>query len=295
MSQSAIAIRPARAGPTVNELVEGHLALVRQLVSERLAKVPDHVRRDELTSAGMLALVLSAQNWNPSRGVPFGHYAAFRIRGALIDELRAMDWATRSVRGRAREIESVRGHLTSELDRTPRTDEVAAAMSLSSHELAALQSDLARANVMSLHCGPTEFAELPGEMSPGPESMILRRETLGYLHDAIAELSERLRFIVIAHFFDQRAMSDIATELGVSVVRISQLCAVAVRQLRDGMNSQLDPSAVDMRLRSGRAAANRQAYFGAIASRGTLMSRLAMSTIRGDMRQCAKTSAAKIA
>lgn len=295
MSQSAIAIRPAHGELLANELVEDNLPLVGHLVMERLATVPAHVRRDELMSAGMMALVLSARSWDPERGVPFSCFAAIRIRGALVDELRGMDWASRSVRGRAREVETVRGHLTSVLDRTPRTDELASAMRLSARELNALQSDLARANIVSLHECTAETGDLAGGVSPSPESLILQRETLGYLHDAIAELSDRLRLIVVAYFFEQRQMSDIAAELGVSVVRISQLCADAVRQLRDGMNSQLDPSAVDNHLWSGRAKVSRQAYFGAIAERGTLASRLAMSTARGDMLRRAGAVPAKIA
>jgi RNA polymerase sigma factor for flagellar operon FliA len=118
------------------------------------------------------------------------------------------------------------------------------------------------------------------------------REQLGYLHDAIAELPERLRFVVTSYFFEQRQMSDIAAELGVTESRISQLRAEALGMLRDGMNAQLDPSAVDTGTkRSGRAAATRAAYFSAIADRSSLESRLAMSTPRGEMRPGAGVAA----
>src|SRR4051812_43006184 len=84
---------PATSPPaTVDELVETNLPLVGHLVREVLAKVPVHVSRDDLTSAGMMALVVSAQSFDPVRGVPFARYAAIRIRGALLDELRSMDW-----------------------------------------------------------------------------------------------------------------------------------------------------------------------------------------------------------
>jgi RNA polymerase sigma factor for flagellar operon FliA len=296
MAHFAVALCPAEARPTVTELVEDNLPLVGHLVRERLTKVPAHVSRDELTSAGMMALVVSAQGYDPHRGVPFARFAAIRIRGALMDELRGMDWATRSVRCRAREVESVRGQLAAVLDRTPRLDEVADAMRVSAKELDLLLSDLARANMLSLQgFSPGTGAELAPEASAGPESLILLREKLGYLHDAIAELSERLRFVVNAYFFEQRQMSDIAAELGVTQSRISQLCAQALCLLRDGMNSQLDPSALDERCQSGRAAATRNAYFGAIADRGTLASRLAMSTSRGDMLRHGSNDRAEIA
>lgn len=296
MARFAPALCPVTSRHTVAELIEDNVPLVGYLVRERLTKVPGHVRRDELTSAGLMALVVSAQSFDPHRGVPFAQFAAIRIRGALVDELRGMDWATRSVRRQAREVESVRGRLATVLDRAPRTDEVADAMRVSAKELDTLQSDVARASVLSLQgFAPGTPADLPPEASAGPESLILLRERLGYLHDAIAELSERLRFVVNAYFFEQRQMSDIADELGVTQSRISQLCAEALCLLRDGINSQLDPSALGKRCQSGRAAATRKAYFGAIADRGTLASRLAMSTPRGDMLGRGRADRAKIA
>src|ERR1700742_1097926 len=125
----------AQSDPTVTRLVEDNLALVGHLVREMLAKVPAHVSRDELSSAAMMALVVSAQGFDPERGVPFARFAAIRIRGALMDELRSMDWAARSVRSRAREVESARSTLAATLGRTPRPDEVATTMGVSVAEL----------------------------------------------------------------------------------------------------------------------------------------------------------------
>lgn len=88
-----------------------HLALVGHAVRGALSRVPGHVSRDELASAGMLALVLAAQRYDDAQGVPFTAYASTRIRGAITDELRGMDWASRSVRRRAREVEDTRGRL----------------------------------------------------------------------------------------------------------------------------------------------------------------------------------------
>ncbi len=270
---------------TVTELVEGNLALVGHLVREMLTRVPAHVGRDELTSAAMMALVVSAQSFDASRGVPFARFAAIRIRGALMDELRGMDWAARSVRGRAREVEAVRTTLTASLGRTPRSDELATAMGMSAAELDSLNVDLARASVLRLQgFSPETGAELLPDRAAGPESLILMREQLGYLHDAIAELPERLRFVVSEYFFQQRQMTDIAAELGVTESRVSQLRAEALRLLRDGMNSQLEPTAVSEQERpTGRAAAGRGAYFDAIAARSSVASRLAMTSLRGDM------------
>ncbi len=284
MAPAALACNQAATQPTVSDLVEANMPLVGHLVRETLAKVPAHVSRDELTSAGMMALVMSARGYDPKRGVPFARFATFRIRGALTDELRRMDWAARSVRSRAREASSVRDELAASLGRTPRVDEVAAALGTDTADLASLESDLARANVLSLDgLAPDDGAELVPDGKAGPESLLLRREELGYLHDAIEELPDRLRFVVVAYFFDQRQMTDIAAELGVTESRVSQLRAEALRFLRDGMSSQLEPSAAIRPITSGRAAGKRDAYVSAIAERSTLARRLAMSTPRGDM------------
>src|SRR5436190_6421656 len=90
----------------LDELVRSHLPLVGHLVRELLSRVPAHVSRDDLASAGMAALAAAAKGFDPSRGIPFSAFATTRIRGGLLDELRGLDWASRSVRSRARRIEA---------------------------------------------------------------------------------------------------------------------------------------------------------------------------------------------
>jgi len=122
------------------------------------------------------------------------------------------------------------------------------------------------------------------DSAAGPESILLQREQLGYLHEAIDAMPERLRFVVTEYFFGQRQLNDIAIELGVTESRVSQLRAEALRLLRDGMNSQLEPTAVSAEPSpSARGSAGRTAYFAAIADRSTIASRLAMTSTRGEM------------
>ena len=273
------------AATVVTDLIEHHLPLVAILVSERLLHVPAHVRRDELMSAGMHALVLSAAAFDPERGVPFRRFAAIRIRGALIDELRAMDWASRSVRSRAREADTVRALLTTTLDRPPGSDEIADAMGISPRELDAVHADVTRGTVLSLQGSVDTASEIPAGQNYCPESLILHREQLGYLHDAVAALPERLKFVVVAHYFQHRQMSDIAVEIGVTQSRVSQLCTEATALIRDGMNSQLDPDALRPLAQTGRAAATRTAYYQALADRSSIAGRLDMSSSQGEMHR----------
>jgi RNA polymerase sigma factor FliA len=271
------------ARQTEEQMVQANMPLVGHLVREMMNRLPGHVNRDDLVSAGMTALVLSARSYQDERGVPFARFAAIRIRGALLDELRSMDWASRSVRGRAREVDNVRTELTSKLGRSPRPDELAAAMGVSPAELDSIDADVQRASVLSLQgFAPETGAALLPDDSRGPEQLLLDREQIGLLHDAIAELPERLAFVVRAYFFEQRQMADIATELGVTESRISQLRAEALKILRHGLSSTEAGEAAAQAEASSRSAAKMATYAAAVANRSTLSARLRMSSPLGE-------------
>src|SRR6476660_3245461 len=108
-----------------DQLVREHLPLVQYVVSEVAHRVPSHVSRSDLVSAGMLGLAQAARTFDPSRGIAFDRFASTRIRGALLDELRGRDWASRSVRSRARGLQATQEELTSKLGRTPTPEEIA--------------------------------------------------------------------------------------------------------------------------------------------------------------------------
>jgi RNA polymerase sigma factor for flagellar operon FliA len=272
--------------------VRDNLPLVGHLVREVLFRLPQHIGRDELTSAGMLALTLSARHFDAERGVPFGSYASQRIRGALLDELRGMDWAPRSLRRTAREARDVQDQLTAALGRSPSKAEHAAALGVSVTELDQVQSKVARAGTTSLDALPVYAgSDSIADKTAGPEALLLQREQLGYLHDAIEELPDRLRHIITEHFYGQRQFDDIARDLGVTASRVSQLYAEALRTIRDGMNAQLDPAATDTTPLSNAATTRRNAYREAIAQRSTLTDRLALTTPTADMHNKSRFAA----
>jgi RNA polymerase sigma factor for flagellar operon FliA len=287
LSEARIAPTPTRRGPNeVDLLVREHLPLVNYLVRDLLQRLPAHLGRDELVSAGMYALVVSAQGFDETRGVPFARYATIRIRGALTDELRSMDWASRAVRTRARELECVRTDLTHTLGRTPTREEIARAMGVTNRDVDAVAADVQRATVLSLQALTTDESDdiLPSA-GDGPEGLVLRREQLGYLHDAIAELPERLRAVVQGHFFEHRTMADIAAELGVTESRISQLRTEALGLLRAGLRAADGESPVDPApacVKSARSAATRDAYCAAVAHRSTVSRRLDATNVLGE-------------
>jgi RNA polymerase sigma factor FliA len=255
--------------PGSEALIERHMALVGHIVRETVARVPSHVDRDDLSSAGLTALVQAAHAFEPDRGVPFVRYAATRIRGAIVDELRSIDWASRSVRSRARELEATRTRLASALGRPATDAEVASATGLSAEEVGGNSEDVARAQVLSLQA--SEEAGLGESLvspAPSPEVVAEHRERLTYLVEAVAELPDRLRIVVEQYFLAERPMAEIAATLGVSESRVSQIRAEALVLLRDALNHELEPELVAAHPRpQGCAARRREAYFAAVAAR----------------------------
>jgi RNA polymerase sigma factor for flagellar operon FliA len=232
-------------------------------------RVPSHVDRNDLTSAGLTALVLAAQAFDAERGVPFNRYAATRIRGAIVDELRSIDWASRSVRRRSRELDGVRSQLATVLGRAASAAEVAQAAGMTLAEVAANDDDVARAQVLSLHASEDDaISDRLVSSSPDPQASLEARERLTYLGEAISELPERLRYVVEQYFLAERPMAEIAEALGVTESRISQLRAEALVLLRDAMNHELDPEMLAPEAKpDGCAAKRREAYFAAVADR----------------------------
>ena len=258
------------------QLVRSHLPLVGYMVAEIANRIPRHVCRDDLVSAGMAGLAQAARSFDPSRGISFQRFASSRIRGALLDELRSRDWASRSVRAKARDLSQTTDTLTARLGRQPTAQEVAAAMGASKQEVEAINSDVYRAVVLNFDAlpvdGNAEEVLLPGHAAPDDD--VLDNEKKAYLVAAVDHLPERLRRVVIGYFFEELPMQVLAEELGVTDSRISQMRAEALLLLKDAINSQLDPDLVKGE-DSGRVAKRRCAYYAAVASHDDYRRRLA--------------------
>jgi len=262
-------------------LIRENMALVGHMVREMLFKVPPHVHRDDLASAGYAALVTAARAFDGERGIPFGKFAAMRVRGALLDELRGMDWASRSVRARARRADVARQELTAQLGRTPSPAELAELLGVAVGELSSVDDDVQRAAVLSLQGFATGTAEdMVAETALNPEEMLLHRERIGYLHDAVAVLPERLRFVVEASFLRERPLSDVAAELGVTESRVSQLRTEALALLKDGLSTHMEQQDTGT-ARDGCVARRRAVYAAQIAARTTMSSRLSATDVQG--------------
>ena len=258
-------------------LIREHLPLVHYGVAEVAGRVPRYVCRDDLVSAAMFGLAQAARSYDPERGIAFDKFAMIRIRGALLDELRGRDWASRSVRSMARKMEAANERVIAREGRTPTKEETAAEMGVPVDDVQKIVDDVHRATVLNYEALVVEghIADVLPDNGPNPAQELLGRERRAYLLDAIVQLPERLRHVVVGYFFEERPMQEIAEELGVSESRISQMRGEALALLKDGMNAQLDPERVTEEARpNGRLAKRKAAYYAAVASTSTASARL---------------------
>jgi RNA polymerase sigma factor for flagellar operon FliA len=263
----------------IDARVAAMLPLVRHVVADVAVRLPRFVDRDELVSAGMLGLTQAAHTYDASRGVSFQAFARLRIRGAVLDELRGRDPLSRGARRRANQVHAAAAALQGALGRAPTDAETAEHLGVDVTAVRQAHADVARATQLERSSGDLEATDLTEQVDSaegGPLAELLDAELRGYLMDAVAVLPDRLRIIVVAHFFDGREMQDIAAELGVTASRVSQLCGRAVSLLRDGLNAQLDPERVeDLAETTSRVARRKQAYYQMVAGSSSVGERLA--------------------
>jgi RNA polymerase sigma factor FliA len=273
-SRIGLAERPLAASP--DDLVRQHLPLVHHVVADMIARVPRHIPRDDLTSAALFGLVQAARAYDPGRGVSFDRYARRRMQGALLDDLRSRDWASRAVRAQARRVRSVTDALTVTLGRTPTPVEAGAAAGLSATEVSRLHDDVHRATVLNYDSvfRDSEDCDALSAVEGDPGEMILRRERRAYVRDAVAALPGRLQVVVVGCFFEERAMLDVARELGVTESRVSQMKAEALSLLREGLDATLEAEVPGGLPPSGRVARRKAAYFAAVAAGSSYRDRL---------------------
>jgi RNA polymerase sigma factor for flagellar operon FliA len=241
---------------------------------------PRYVDRQELARAGALGLVEAARRFDPSRGVPFDRYAARRIRGAILDSVRAADWAPRSVRTLGRKLEQIEQELAANGGGDASSSGVAAKLGLTEKELHRLRDRVFRSVVLALEHvvadadaeGLTLVDVLADRTAVEPAEELETRELLGYLRDAVSLLPERHRIVVVGYFLEGRTSLELATLLGVTESRVSQIRSESLEMLRDGIEAQY--SSVDEPAGEGRAARRRADFATAIGGASVWRDRL---------------------
>jgi len=233
----AVAAPPELTGEQERTLLE-HLPIVRYLARRIHERLPQHVEIEDLISAGIVGLMDAFTKFDATKKVQFRSYAQFRIRGAILDSLRTLDWSPRELRRKGRAVEEAIHALTAQLGRAPGEAEVAAAMEMSLEDYQQLLGDLKGLEIGTLHMernedsGEEELAYLPGRPDEDPLFCCLRGELEERLTEAIANLPERERLVMSLYYYEEMTMREIGMALNVVESRVSQIHASAVVHLR---------------------------------------------------------------
>jgi RNA polymerase sigma factor FliA len=218
-----------------------HLPIVRFLARRIHERLPQHVDIEDLVSAGVVGLMDAFSKFDPEKKVQFRSYAQFRIRGAILDSLRTLDWSPRELRRKGRAVEEAIRVLTQRMGHAPGEADVAAEMTLTLVEYQQLLGDLKGLEIGTLHMernedsGEEELAYIPGKPEDDPLFHCLRGELEGRLSGAIAELPDRERLVMTLYYYEEMTMREIGLALGVVESRVSQVHASAVVHLRSAL------------------------------------------------------------
>lgn len=220
-------------------LLSEHLPLVQYLARRIHGKLPRHVPMEDLVNAGVVGLMDAFQKFDTAKRVQFGSYAKFRIRGAILDSLRELDWSPRDLRRQSRRIEEAHNKLQAALGRHPTEPELAFELRIDLTEMHKLLRDINALEVCSLRfISPDGGAEiditeqLSGGGAHDPLLQCLESETRNLLAQAISELPEKESKVVKLYYFEELTMKEIGVALGVGESRVSQLHSVAVMRLK---------------------------------------------------------------
>ena len=211
--------------------------------------LPAHVEEADLISYGLLGLINAIERFDLEREIKFETYAITRIKGAIIDELRALDWVPRSVRARAREIEKVHAKLEHRLHRTPTDDEMARELNISTDEFQETLVKISNSTVVALDelwavsdssgDAVSLLDTLHDPDAPDPQQMLAQSEVKDRLADAIAALPEREKLVIALYYYENLTLREIGEVLGVTESRISQLHTKAVLRLKSRLQGDL--------------------------------------------------------
>ena len=224
-----------------DELILNFSPLVKYVAGRLASSLPQTVDTADLISYGIFGLIDAIEKFDLARGIKFETYAIARIKGAIIDELRAMDWVPRSVRSRAREIEQTYVALENELRRVPEDQEVADRMGISLKEFHGILTKLSYTSVVSfeeLWVGgdrddpQSAIGSIRDETADDPVALFESVEVKDILAEAIERLPEREKTVIALYYYEGLTLKEIGQVLGVTESRVSQLHTKSVLRLR---------------------------------------------------------------
>jgi RNA polymerase sigma factor for flagellar operon FliA len=229
-------------------LVVAYSPLVKYVAGRLASGLPTHVDEADLISYGLIGLISAIERFEPDREIKFETYAIPRIKGAIIDELRALDWVPRSVRARAREIERANVKLENRLHRAPTDEEMAAELGITTEDFHDALIQISNSTIAALDELWT-VSDTSGDQvslldtlqdpeAPDPAKVMDESELKDRVADAIARLPEREKLVIALYYYENLTLREIGEVLGVTESRISQLHTKAVLRLRSRLGEE---------------------------------------------------------
>ena len=225
-----------------DRLILTYAPLVKYVAGRLGSGLPAHIDEGDLVSYGLLGLIGAIERYDTTRDVKFETYAVARIRGAIIDELRAMDWVPRSVRSRARDIERAIGELEAKTGRAPSDEEISAKLGLTQEELDEALSEIARSSIAALDelwtvsgADGDQIAlidTIEDTDAPDPQRSLTQTEMREAIADSISRLPEREKLVITLYYYEELTLREIGEVLGVTESRVSQLHTKAILRLK---------------------------------------------------------------
>jgi RNA polymerase sigma factor FliA len=231
-----------------DELIIQYAPWVRFMALRMAAKLPSHIQAEDLISAGIIGLIDALDKFNPAREVQFKTYAQIRIQGAMKDELRALDWASRSIRQKVKRLEHAYATLEQELGRPPSSEEVATSLGIEMDEFEEMLDDVKGTSLVSLEelgQGPASedkssvLEALLTRQDQDPLEMLNLQDLKKALTLAIGELPEKERLVLSLYYFEELTMKEVGKVLNLTESRISQLHTQTVLRLRGKLKAYL--------------------------------------------------------
>ena len=233
-----------------DRILTEQLPQVRYFARRIHERLPRHVPFEDLVHAGVVGLIDALNKFDLSEQVQFSSYAKFRIRGAILDSLRELDWSPRELRRKGRLVDSAFAELSGKLGRAPDEHELAQEMGIGLRELQALLAELDGLEVGSLRVeSPRDGKEenltdyIPAKPEETPFFQCLRSETKQLLEQAVSELPEKEQRVLALYYYEELTMKEVGAALGIGESRVSQIHSLAMVRLRARLNFLTAPAA----------------------------------------------------
>lgn len=228
-------------------LIKEHMGLVELVVQRMVPQVPSFMTREDMISAAMVGLIDAANKYDSEKGAKFRTFAEYRVRGAILDEMRKLDWFSRSLRDKQNQLTQTMLRLERQLGRSPEEDEMAQALGISLDGYHDMLRQVSHLGCVSLHEtldhteeGRSFLDNLEDVTGPTPPDLIEQEEMTYVIADILAELSEKERLVIALYYYEELTQKEIAEVIQVSEGRISQLHSQALLKLRVKMlNSEV--------------------------------------------------------